>query len=779
MNLNKRASLLIFPIICFCYIVAAFFVYQQQSASIQQFEQKKLNLRLSALQSEFSTYDRFLDAYLVSLLEGHTLAQFIRDTSNIYRDRMLANNLESAIKRFFHDHTKFVSLAVIDKNNKPLFYIENSIDPFSNIKQEQLQLALKLRQEQKIEIWEYHPDINNAILQQGITIDSRTLSTPLLMQAEETFQVIVAARPATFIELLTEIQQEFDASVEYIDQFRAKSADQLAGSIQLKPAYYLALTASPDYLSNQFSQLRQQLLVIVILGSLATFALLQFLIRTFITAPISNLDKQLTEITELKRSNIDAPESADEIGRLGRKFSELYDQLHRSYQESHSQSRTDALTQLPNRAAFYETASRLITEAEKNQSNLSLVYLDLDNFKFVNDKYGHEIGDKLLQAVAVRLQNIINIHAKKTLAVSAAHAFRLSGDEFIVLVPNSDKEVATQLCERILNLFADGYQFELGRFPVTASIGLAVYPQDGHTLSQLISNADLAMYQAKKTGKNKQANYSQELAKKDRQRKEIETHIKNLNPEEEFTLNYMPIARKDGSVKGCEALLRWHSKELGFVPPDQFIPIAESIGAYEKIDLWVTNQALKDLTDLSSLFGDKFELSINLSSAEIGSEKYLKALQQFSKDYQIDNNKVILEITETFAMSQETDAIEWLAELQSQGFQIAIDDFGTGYTSMMQMVDYPAGIIKFDRHLVNHIALPEKRTLAKALVDLCHCQNLSVVAEGIETAEQHQLMKEVECDYQQGYFIAKPMPLEQLEDWYQQYHSSKISRSDA
>ncbi|WP_415904120.1 putative bifunctional diguanylate cyclase/phosphodiesterase [Neptuniibacter sp. QD48_55] len=771
MNLNKRASFLILPIIFVSYALAALVAYEQQSQSIQKLEQHKLNLRLSALHSEFSTYDRFLDAYLVSLLEGETLENFIRDTSNIYRDRMLTNNLESAIERYFNNLTEFISLAVLDENDDVLFYIENSTDPFSTIRDEQLRLAENIQEEKKLNIWEHHFQSHGTIMQQGIAIDSRTLTTPLIVQLEDTYKVIIAAKPSAFDTLLKEVQQEFQAIVVFTDKYNQPQANKLYANIQLKSNYYLGITPSPSYLGNLLANLKQRLLFIVILGSLITFTLLQLLIRKFITAPISQLDQQLTEITTHERQNIDAPQSDDEIGRLGRKFHNLYEQLHQSYQKSHQQSRTDALTQLPNRAAFYETASHQIAEAEKSESVISLIYLDLDNFKFVNDKYGHEVGDKLLQAVALRLNNIINITAKKFDA-ELPQAFRLSGDEFIVLLPNVSTEQALKLCEKILHLFADGYHFELGHFPVTASIGLATYPQDGHTLSQLISNADLAMYQAKKSGKNKQAVYSKELAKRDRQRKEIETKLKNLNPDKEFTLNYMPIINQDGSIKGCEALLRWHSKELGFVPPDLFIPIAESTGIFEKIDLWVACKALNDLPELGELFGEQFELSINISSAEIGSERFIKTLKKLSTNTQIPLNKIILEITETFALNQEQNALGWLSELQKLGFQIAIDDFGTGYTSLMQMVDYPVDIIKFDRELVNRITLPEKQTLAKGLVDLCHFQEITVVAEGVETEEQHNLLIEAGCDFQQGYYIAKPMPISDLEQWFTEYQNS-------
>ena len=227
----------------------------------------------------------------------------------------------------------------------------------------------------------------------------------------------------------------------------------------------------------------------------------------------------------------------------------------------------------------------------------------------------------------------------------------------------------------------------------------------------------------------------------------------------------MPILNSAGKIKGCEALLRWNSPELGPVSPELFIPIAESSGLFEKIDLWVINHVFENLGALRTLLGEDMEISLNISSAELNSESFSKGVATLAALHHVQTRNIIFEITETFAPHQEQNALDWLQELREPGYRIAIDDFGTGYTSLMQMVEYPVDIIKFDRQLVERIAKPHKKALAKSLLDICHLQGLEVVAEGVETQEQFELLREINCDYQQGFLIAKPMPLSELETW--------------
>lgn len=771
MNLSKRASVLILPVILLSYALAALLVYEQQKTSIVEIEQNKLELRLSILQAEFTSYDNFIGAYLVSLVEGEALTRFIRNPNNIYNERAITLHLESAVSRFFNNRAEFASISMLSPQGEPLLYVENSTDPFASMRSEQQVLAKKMREEGLIKLWE-HKAQSTSVIQQGLLLDSRTIADPHKGQLQHALQLIVSATPASFDKLLSEIITEFSAETELTSILTSAqtSEQQLVAYSELKQGYYLTVHSSPEYLKGLFAALRDRLILIVCIGAMLTFLLLQLLIRKYITSPIFLLDKQLKQVMDSNRSNIDPPDSADEIGRLGRKFHSLYQQLHKAFRETHTQSRTDALTRLPNRTAFYEIATKQLAEAEKESSTVNIVYIDLDNFKFVNDKFGHEVGDELLKTVASRLKHIVT-HCMEEETRHSANVFRLSGDEFIVMLPGLKTEQASQLCQKILNLFTDGYHFELGNFPVTASVGIATFPKDGHSLSQLISNADLAMYQAKNSGKNKQSVYSKELAKKDRQIKEIESHLKRPEFTHELSLFYMPIFDRQGKVKGCEALLRWTTEDIGAVSPALFIPIAESIGMFETIDTWVARQAFKDFPLLQNTFGPQFELSINISSAEMGSSRFVDTLEVLSTEASIQTRNVVIEITETFALDKSQDALQWLGKLRKLGFQIAIDDFGTGYTSLMQMVDYPVDTIKFDKELTERLTQAEKHNLASALIDLCHLQGLKVVAEGIESQQQYKLLNAAGCDYQQGFHMAMPQSLQDILENYASNYS--------
>lgn len=767
MNLSKRASLLILPVILVSYALTMLMIYQQEKQSLYQFESNTLEHKLSKLQASFNSYNIFVDSYLLSLLEGETFGKYIREPDNIYKLKVLTSNLQSVIQRYFNNRGEFASLSVVEQGQKTSLYVENSTDPFATIRPIQLALAARLHENQQSQQWEHLLQKEHSIIQKGISLDSRTLAVPLSNQQEYIIQMIVAVEPRAFDQLLAQYQNEYRAIITYTttpEKFKRGAYPDLKSTMQLHDGYALVFNPDKLYMVKSLQELKIRLISIFLLCSALTYLLLQVLIKRYITGPIANLDQQLTAVTEQRQGEITYPHTNDEIGRLGNKFNRLYSDLKTSLDETFTYSRTDSLTQLPNRNSFYETATKKLADAEKQHKHIALLYLDLDNFKFVNDKYGHEIGDQLLKAVASKLNHTVQLLSERC-QVCKFDVFRLSGDEFTLLMEYAEESSITSFGKKILHSFDNGFSFELGHFPVTASLGIATYPEDGHTLSQLISNADLAMYQAKNAGKNQIAFYSKDLAKKDRNIKDIESRLKATRFNEEFYLNYMPIVDQNGDIKGCEALLRWNSAELGEISPALFIPIAETSGLFEKIDMWVISQVFQNLPELKKLLGENMEVSINISSAEINSERFIQKVSALENQFNVTTRNIVFEITETYMSDNQQNALGWLHQLREPGYKIAIDDFGTGYTSLMQMVDYPIDIIKFDKALVERIALQEKTDLAKSLIDLCHLQGVQVVAEGVETVEQYNILKHVSCDYQQGFFIAKPMLFDDLCIW--------------
>lgn len=766
MNLSKRASLLILPVILVSYALAMMVIYQQEKQSLYTLEVNLLEHKLSKLKSSFNSYQNFVDSYLLSLLEGETFAKYIQDPDNIYKVKVLTANLNSVIERYFERRDEFASLSVIKQGKTLSLYIENSFDPFSTVKPMQMNLAKRLNKDSRNKEWEHLIQNGHTIIQKGLSLDSRTLQAPVFNQEDHVIQMIVAVEPREFDTLLAQYQSEYQAIITYSiePQPEQTSNFDLKSSIHLNNNYRLVFNPNSQFMANSLLELKLRLIFIFIICSALTYLLLQVLIKRHITGPIANLDYQLTAVMEQRQEEISYPHDDNEIGRLGKKFKSLYSQLKRSLDETYTYSRTDSLTQLPNRNSFYETATKKLADAEKHNCKLAILYLDLDNFKFVNDKYGHEIGDQLLKAVAAKMNHTVQLLSEKC-STCRFQVFRLSGDEFTLLMEYVDPNSISSFGKKVLHSFDNGFSFELGHFPVTASLGIATYPEDGHTLSQLISNADLAMYQAKKAGKNQMSFYSKDLAKKDRYKKDIESRLKEVDFDKEFYLSYMPILDRNNNIKGCEALVRWNSKDLGPVSPALFIPIAETTGLFEKIDLWVISQAFKDTPKLKAILGEDMEISINISSAEINSERFIKKLSHLERRFNPNTANIVFEITETYMPEHQNNALVWLDQLRESGYKIAIDDFGTGYTSLMQMVEYPIDIIKFDKQLVERIALKGKTELAQALVDLCHLQGVKVVAEGVETLEQFNILKQINCDYQQGFYISKPMLLEELASW--------------
>ena len=721
------------------------------------------------MESVFRDYTAFLDAYLISLIDGDGLARFLADKDNVYREKILMKNLESAVSRFHDGGTEYVSLTVLDNDGKELlFFSEISLDPFAEVRPEIIQFSREMKSAGMAQNWRYlKEDRESSLIIQGVAVDRRTFREPLPSQKDQLVYLVVAVEPKRFKQLLLETLGEFDgrliASQEIVDSVPSKA---IYTTVSLRDNQQIYIAADKNYIASKLQSLKYQLTAIAIIVILAVFYIAIYLVNRFIIGPVARLDNELTKVMEGRQHSIDAPDTDDEVGSLGRKFKRLYEQLHLAFQETHKQSRTDALTSLPNRVEFNEVVEKELVLRKKMGSTLSLLYIDLDNFKFVNDKFGHELGDQLLKSVASRLQ-LIASRGDHFRVDSEIMISRLSGDEFVVMLPGADEETAVVFAQKVLQLFTDGFSFEKGRFPVTASLGLAVFPSDGHTLTQLISNADLAMYQAKKEGKNKYSRYSQDLAKNDREIKEIESQLKSIDFDDEFSLFYMPIVNGQGDVKGCEALLRWQSPQLGTVSPALFIPVAEQSGQFEEIDLWVIERAFKEYASIENVLGKSASVSVNISSAECDSDEFIGHIQKLIRKYQVNTSNFVIEITETFALSDDVDTLDWLKRLHDLGFMIAIDDFGTGYTSLMQMVEYPVDTIKFDRQLVERIAHQDKVSLAKALVELCHLQGLRVVAEGIETPDQYEVLCGISCDLFQGYLIAKPMPISSLSEWYQ------------
>ncbi|MFW8589671.1 putative bifunctional diguanylate cyclase/phosphodiesterase [Glaciecola sp. 2405UD65-10] len=420
----------------------------------------------------------------------------------------------------------------------------------------------------------------------------------------------------------------------------------------------------------------------------------------------------------------------------------------------------DTLTGLPNRWSFKSNLQRAIEKAKKDEQSIGLLYIDLDNFKQVNDQFGHEAGDKLLLEFSERLSNAIRPADKLHMPMAGSLA-RLAGDEFVVLLPNiKNASNASDIAERILAIFNGGFVVDGASHMVYASIGISIYPDDATEPSELLHNADAAMYNAKHNGRNCFRFFTQEIAENLRQRQQIENGLKLALIEDYFTLVYMPIFDcKNKTVVALEVLLRCSSPELEGIGPDQFIPVAETTGLIKEIDLWVISEAFQALSLLQSEHKFKGMVCINISGVELKNENFPTQLKNQLTTHKIDPKYIELEVTETAFVVGDVTNLKILNELHELGVSLALDDFGTGYTAFNQLIHYPADCLKIDRSFVNDLFSEReaRNKMVMIIQNLAELYDLRVIAEGVETEAQLTYLTEIGCDWAQGYYLSRPL----------------------
>ena len=425
---------------------------------------------------------------------------------------------------------------------------------------------------------------------------------------------------------------------------------------------------------------------------------------------------------------------------------------HRSAELIRRQAHFDSLTALPNRFLSLDRLSQILMEVQKNHEKAAIFFLDLDDFKKVNDSLGHEVGDKLLIEAAHRLQQAL----KKNDTVG-----RLGGDEFIVLISSLDDESdALVIADRLLKAFRKPFKLEGRDLILTLSIGIAISPKDGTSASVLLRNADTAMYQAKALGRNTSSFFTPQMNVAMRRRFEIEEQMHGALERNEFELYYQPqVDVKTNTIIGAEALLRWHNIVLGEITPDEFIPIAEQTGLIAPIGVFVINQALRFLNEWQTVNNQQYTMAVNLSPRQFRDPELVNIIIHALNENTISNECLELEITEGVLMDGQTSIREALLQIDELGIKLSMDDFGTGYSSLSYLREYPFDVLKIDRSFISGITDNKADcNLVKAAIAMSHSLEIKVVAEGVETKEQLDLLNELNCDIAQGFYLSKPLP---------------------
>ncbi|MGZ8546313.1 MAG: putative bifunctional diguanylate cyclase/phosphodiesterase [Sulfuricurvum sp.] len=531
--------------------------------------------------------------------------------------------------------------------------------------------------------------------------------------------------------------------------------------------FYVVAMLDKSFLTATLHQNRQTFYVLIITLSIIILFLLRQFLNRLVARPLEKLMVQIQKIERRDYSNETIVRTDDELEKISKNLNSLaktIDEREKSLLQSQQQledlSNTDPLTNLANRRLYYAHLEHALDVAHRNGSKTAVIFVDLDNFKEINDTLGHDIGDELLQQVAIRLKS--TLRASDTLA-------RIGGDEFNILVEGvEDTLQIAHVAQKILNAFAPSFLCHENIIYITASIGISFFPDDANDVVSVVKYADLALYKSKNSGRNTFNFFSKDLSTYIEERTQYIHALKAaIDANDEFYLLYQPkVSPSTGKTVGVEALIRWKSPTLGMVYPDRFISIAEESGLIIPIGAWVLMQGCQDFMKLVQDGCILEQISINVSSIQLQKSDMLETLRKTFEKTGIKPHQLEIEITETYIATEQERALSTLQSLRDMGISLAIDDFGTGYSSMSYLQKLPVTRLKIDKSFVDDLPdSAESVAVVKAIIALAKTFNLSLTAEGVETQGQLEFLKEQQCDEIQGFYYSKPLELEGLKQF--------------
>lgn len=561
--------------------------------------------------------------------------------------------------------------------------------------------------------------------------------------------------------LLTAKQRQtnfFETSQDYRSIYRFSTED--------KPLYLL-LQWDKTLLNQTLSDNRQQLVLFLLLIIFVALLIAYRFLKLRLSNPIDSLMQQIDKIKQGDYSHTPPVQTGDELEDISSQINELAStvkyresELKSSHEHLEYVSTHDSLTTLGNRSLFSLELNYALKEAKRQSQPLALLFLDLDQFKQINDTLGHDIGDELLQKVANRLD--------KTMEKSDVLA-RIGGDEFNIFTTRfHSRKALEEIAQTIIDSFHQPFTCSEHEINISTSIGIAVYPDHGKDALTLTKNADLAMYMAKDNGRNNFSFYSKDLSDSIERRSDIIQALKlALKRDSEFHLHYQPkIDIHSKKVVGAEALLRWNSASLGQVRPDEFIPIAEETHLIIEIGKWVLNQACADWSRLHKAGLKLNQLSVNISNIQLQFSDMLTTVKNCLDANQMPAETLELEVTESYIATNEQSAIQTLGDFRKMGIDLAIDDFGTGYSSMNYLQQLPITRLKIDKSFVDELPdSNESVAVVNAIMALAQTFNLKVTVEGLESQRQLAFFEKRRCHDIQGYFFSKPLPFLVFKDF--------------
>jgi len=519
-----------------------------------------------------------------------------------------------------------------------------------------------------------------------------------------------------------------------------------------------------------------RLVVIALFGSLAGATVVLIGVRRHFLQPLDGLVEALRRSRERSDSvaaePIDTPDAGD-LGPLADEFNNLIDAQKKSARQVKVKQQylefaahNDPLTHLPNRLRFEETLRETVREASTDGLGFAVFLVDLDNFKFFNDQYGHLIGDKMVTEIGNRLKSMM-----RNIDLVA----RLDGDEFVVIQKSVvDRATATGIAERLMAVANAPYEYRGFTLKVAVSVGISCFPLDVHSGQdeellgeEIVNNAAVALQEAKSSGKNQARLFNESMRSRLTARIRLEQDLKLAMAEDQFEVWYQPkVNIHTREVTGAEALVRWRHPVNGFISPEIFVPVAEEAGMIIELGEWILRTACWQTHELQSRGYPRLNVAVNISAVQFTDGNLLPMVSRALADTSLDPDFLELEITESAVMHDPEEVIHSLHELSRFGMRLAIDDFGTGYSSLAYLKRFPVDTLKIDRAFITDISSDnDDVAIVEAVLGLGKHFNMKVVAEGVEDEEQLQFLRAQGCDLAQGYYISKPMAFEQYADW--------------
>lgn len=532
----------------------------------------------------------------------------------------------------------------------------------------------------------------------------------------------------------------------------------------------LGLITEEDF-ESAATVLGNYFLWIVLVVLILSVFLIYSQVETLLINPINHLRKL---VLRLKEGNLEQDISVignDELSELAEDFQSMSDSLAKSREKVNNLAYYDSLTGLPNRETFTINLKKSIAQCKRTDTALALLFIDLDNFKYINDAYGHAVGDQLLIETASRLDTCLRNAdhiSRQNLAdddVGVDMVVRLGGDEFtVVLADIQQAHQASVVAQRVINAVSQPYLIQGKEIVIGASIGIAMYPVDGGNAETIVKNADLAMYEAKQKGKNNFQFFTKALNSSVAHRMELESELRDALKQQQLFLQYQPkINLSNGVVEGVEALVRWLHPEKGMIPPNQFIPVAEDSGLILDVGRYTLKQACKQLKNWSEGGYSRLTIAVNISAAHLSFGDLVSDVRHAIEQYSVLPGNLEIEITESLLMRDERRGVETLRQLRELGVKLSLDDFGTGFSSLAYLRKIPLDSLKIDREFIQEMESNEdSAAIVKIIMDLAMVLNLEVVIEGVESVGQLEIIRRMGLPLIQGYYFCKPVGPEDI-----------------